>query len=100
MNDKEVITVSCEVFNNESKLRELVGLISNRMIGAASKVNSYSKDFIRQTWERINWMEIFQHWYLRYRDNHLIDFDEFMLIIDPKGEFYNKYKQEETRIFK
>ena len=45
--DNEVIRISCEVFDNESKLRELVDLISTRMIGAESKINSYSKDFIR-----------------------------------------------------
>ena len=86
--DNEVIRISCEVFDNESKLRELVDLISTRMIGAESKINSYSKDFIRQTWDRIKWMEIFHHWYLRYKDNHLKDFEEFMLMIDPKREFW------------
>lgn len=47
MNDDEVIRISCEVFNDESELRELVDLIPTRMIGFASKINSYSKDFIR-----------------------------------------------------
>lgn len=48
------------------------------MIGAGSKINSFSKDFIRETWNRVGWMEIFHHWYLRYKDNHLKDFEEFM----------------------
>lgn len=86
--DEQIITISTDVFKNESELRELIGLISNRMIGAASRVNSYSRDFIRQTWDRIKWMEIFQHWYLRYESNQLKDFKEFMLIIDPKREFW------------
>lgn len=83
-----VITISTEVFKNESELREFVGLVPNRMIGAGSKINSFSKDFIRETWNRVEWMEIFRQWYIRYRDNHLIDFKEFMLKIDPKREFW------------
>lgn len=88
--DNQIITISIDIFKNENKLREFVGLVPNRMIGAGSKINSYSKDFIRQTWDRIKWMEIFQHWYLRYRDNHLKTFAEFMLEIDPKKEFWNQ----------
>lgn len=88
MDNDEPILISTEIFNNESELRELVGLISTRMIGAESKINSYSKDFIRQTWDRIKWMEIFRQWYLRYKDNNLIDFKEFMEMVDPKGEFW------------
>ena len=77
-----------DIFKDENKLREFVGLVPNRMIGAGSIVNSFSKDFIRETWNRIKWMEIFHHWYIRYRDNHLIDFKEFMLLIDQKREFW------------
>lgn len=77
-----------DIFKDENKLREFIGLVPNRMIGAGSIVNSFSKDFIRETWNRIKWMEIFHHWYIRYRDNHLIDFKEFMLLIDQKREFW------------
>ena len=52
------------------------------------KIDGYSKDFIRETWDRIKWIEIFQHWYLRDFNNHLICFADFMLTIDPKREFW------------
>ena len=60
------------------------------MIGAGSYINGFSKDFIRETWNRVNWMDIFHRWYLRYENNHLKDFKEFMLEIDPKKEFWNQ----------
>ena len=83
-----VISISMDIFKDESRLREFVGLVPIRMIGAGSYINGFSKDFIRETWNKVKWMEIFHHWYIRYRDNHLIDFEEFMLIIDPKREFF------------
>lgn len=84
----QIISINTDIFKDEDKLREFIGLVPNRMIGAGSKINSFSKDFIRETWKKVKWMEIFHYWYIRYRDKHLITFNDFMQIIDPKREFW------------
>ena len=89
MNNDEPIFINTEIFKNESQLREFIGLIPNRMIGAGSKINSYSKDFIRETWDRIKWIEIFSRWWSRYQNrSNKITFNEFIKQIDPEEEFY------------
>lgn len=92
-NDNITITVSCEVFNNESELRQVIDFFDTRFFGHASNINCYSKDFIRQTWNRINWIEIFRWWYQRYETQSIgqgitYTFNRFMKQIDPEGEFY------------
>ena len=82
------LTISTDVLKDETELRQIVDLVSIRLLGGATTINGFSKDFIRETWNRVNWTEIFQHWYIRYKDNNLKTFKEFMKTID-KEEFYN-----------
>lgn len=87
------ITVSCEIFNNETELRQMIGFFTPRFLGSASNINGFSNDFIRETWDRINWMEIFRWWYQRYERQSIgqgirYTFNRFMKQIDPDGEFY------------
>lgn len=85
--DDQVITVSIEVFRNESELRQIIDLIEPRFLGSASNIGEYSKNFIRETWDRIKWREVFSFWYIHKGLSGKYDFNEFMDIIDPEREF-------------
>ena len=58
-----------------------------RFMSSASNVGEYSKDFIRETWDRINWKEIFSYWYI-HKSRTGQSFSKFMKTIDPEEEFY------------
>lgn len=87
--EEQIITVSLEVFRNESELRQVIDLFEPRFMGSASNVGEYSKDFIRETWDRINWKEIFGYWYI-HKSQTGQSFSKFMKTIDPKEEFYKE----------
>lgn len=86
-NSDQQITVSYEIFNNETELRQLICFFSSRFLGSASNINGFSKDFIRETWDRINWKEVFGYWYIHKSQLGKCTFSEFMKQIDPDGEF-------------
>ena len=88
--EEQIITVSIEVFRNESELRQVIDLFEPRFMSSASNVGEYSKDFIRETWDRINWREIFGYWYIHKCQIGKYTYNEFMKTIDPEEEFYKE----------
>lgn len=90
MDDSEdKITIAYDTFFNESEMRQLISMISTRLVGSASNINGYSKDFIRETWDIVDWMDIFSWWYQRsLSKSNKLTFNNFMQMIDPDKEFY------------
>ena len=88
---EEPITVSFDVFKDETQLREVIDIFDTRFFSSASIIGGYTKNFIRETWNRVDWIGVFSRWWIRYQNGSKnLSFDEFMKYIDPEEEFYKR----------